>query len=79
MYMGLLETRNFEFRAFGKTRDQVMVLLQSAAFAHSKEYRCDPQYFLGLLSDDDNVRWTEVHSGRAYRDDVEIVPNRNTI
>jgi hypothetical protein len=73
MLMGLLETRNFEFRAFGKTRAEVLDLLQSAAFAHSEEYRANPQYFLDLLSDEDNVRWTEVHSGRAYRDDVEIV------
>jgi hypothetical protein len=75
MIWAQLETRNFTFDAFGKTREEARNVLETACFAHAKQYRVDAQYFLDLINDDDgaNVRWTEFEVGRAYRDSQEIV------
>ena len=74
MLLGTLETRNFEFQAFGKTRAEVMSLLRTATMEHSRQFRCDPQYFVVLLATEDNIRWLDFRLGSAYRDGEQIKP-----
>jgi hypothetical protein len=63
LHRARLETRNFEFEAFGYSKDQAKAALVAGLAKHAKQHRLPWDWF--KLED---VQFSEIGTGLAYRD-----------
>jgi hypothetical protein len=66
VYRAALDTRNFEFEAYGETDEAARHALAEGLERHVAQYRLDGPAFREEVADDIVVRLVEL--GRAYRD-----------
>jgi hypothetical protein len=68
-YRASLETRNFDFEAYGPTANAAKSSLIQALYRHGRQYKIDEAWF---AQDLDDITVREIAMGAAYRDRDEI-------